>query len=173
MFNNAARFDSDPIDHTRRFQDNMRYSEHMLSGFSTMNSQAGYVNFATEYPALMFGGTTYGGGLGGGQIDTDSVLLIQTQQGRSLEKLSLNQRPFATVPFLGRGMCDPVVEARLQQGEIGHEPRSVASATEKSFLSHEIGPVDEHMKQFVEDPRYTVEEAALNGWVRGGAATRE
>lgn len=172
VFNNAARFDSDPVDRTRRFQDNMRYSEHMLTGFNTMNSERGYVNFATEHPGLMFGGTAYGRGLGGGQIDADSALIIKSQQERSLEKLSLNQRPFVTVPYLGRGMGDPTIESQLQQGEFGHEPRSVASATEKSFLAHEIGPSDEHMKEFVQDPRYTVEEAALDGWVRGGSTTR-
>jgi hypothetical protein len=33
-------------------------------------------------------------------------------------------------------------------------------------------PVDSEMRQRVEDPSNTVEEAALSGWVRGGVNTR-
>jgi hypothetical protein len=33
--------------------------------------------------------------------------------------------------------------------------------------------MDQHMQKHVSDAKYTVEDAALNGWVRGGVASRD
>ena len=44
---------------------------------------------------------------------------------------------------------------------------------EQSFSDLSTQPVTGKMKERVVNPKYNVEEAALDGWVRGGAATRE
>ena len=44
---------------------------------------------------------------------------------------------------------------------------------EKSFTDLSTQPITGRMKQRVQNPRFNVEEAALDGWVRGGAPTRE
>jgi hypothetical protein len=44
---------------------------------------------------------------------------------------------------------------------------------EKSFMDYAMYPTDSMMNERVANPSYSVEEAAMNGWVRGGAATRE
>lgn len=44
---------------------------------------------------------------------------------------------------------------------------------EKSFNNYSLYPIDDIMKDRVEDPTKNIEEAALNGWVRGGMLTRD
>jgi hypothetical protein len=100
-------------------------------------------------------------------------LLLNSENERPLEKLQLMQRPFVTVPYLGRGSCDPSLESQLLQGEIVSEKKSASTLSEKSLSGYTIYPSDDNMVQRVQNPKNTIEEAALNGWVRGGAASRE
>ncbi len=43
---------------------------------------------------------------------------------------------------------------------------------DKSFFNYTQYPLDDEMKKRVNDTKNTVEESALNGWVRGGVDTR-
>jgi hypothetical protein len=83
------------------------------------------------------------------------------------------QRPFATVPYLGRGAGNPDLESQLQQGEVVNHQKSVSTIMEKSFMEHAMYPTDSAMNERVANPAYSVEEAAMNGWVRGGSSTRD
>jgi hypothetical protein len=94
------------------------------------------------------------------------------EQERPLEKLMLTPRPFVTVPYLGRGSCDPVLESQLQQGELVSDKKSVSTVMEKSFSGYTMYPTDSVMEERVKNPEFVVQEAALDGWVRGGQATR-
>ena len=104
---------------------------------------------------------------------SESSLLLKTEQERPLEKLQLFQRPFHTVPYLGRGSVDPGLESQLQQGEMATDKKSVSTVMEKSFAAYSLYPTDDKMENQVKDASHTVEEAAMDGWVRGGSATRE
>jgi hypothetical protein len=121
----------------------------------------------------MFSGAMNGPGLIGGLVDMDSNLLLKTEQERSLEKLSLNQPAFLTIPYLGRGSCDPLLEAQMLQGENSQDKKSVSTIMSKSFMNYTMYPLDNEMKNRVTDTRNTIEESALEGWVRGGVQTRE
>jgi hypothetical protein len=60
---------------------------------------------------------TMGSDICGSNIDDSSRLLIGTIQTHPRCRIDLFQRPFATVPFLGRGSVDPILESQIQQGE--------------------------------------------------------
>ena len=167
-----ARFTSDPVESTRRDLDNTRFSNYTLGGFPLGTPSDYHVKFATGQPAVMFSGTNAGNGLNGDVVDFDSILTIKQVGVRPLEKLQLFQRPFATVPFLGRGRGDPEIESRILQGEPTYEPKSISSTAEKSTLGNAFYVVDANMENKVKDTRYTVEESALEGWQRGGSTTR-
>lgn len=172
-FNNPGRIGTDSTDNTMVNISNMKYTNYILSNFSDNNLSSSYVNFATDQPDVYFSGVARGRGLNGNVIDTDSKLLINGDNERPLEKLQLIQRPFATVPYLGKGSCNPSVESQLQQGEICSDKKSVSTIMDKSFLNYSMYPVDTKMQEHVENPKYTVEEAALNGWTRGGSSSRK
>lgn len=173
-FFNTDRIGADAVDGTQRNMENTRYSSYVLANyFSEPTPAAQYVNFATQQPNVMFSGLSNGRGLSGSLVDLDSELVIKTEQERSLEKLSLSQRPFVTVPYLGRGSCDPLLEAQILQGETSQDKKSVSTIMTKSFMDYSLHPLDNEMKNRVNDVRNTIEESALEGWVRGGVQTRE
>jgi len=117
------------------------------------------------------------GGLGssscGSNIDESSKLLIGTIQTHPKCRISLFQRPFATVPFLGRGSVNPVMEAQIQQGEAFTNKKSVNTLSEKNYSKYLATPLLPAIKDKVTNPENCVEDCAQQGWVRGGVPSRE
>jgi len=96
-----------------------------------------------------------------------------TESERPLEKLNLNQRPFVTVPYLGKGYGDPTLEAQLQQGQIVSDKKSVSTVSEMSYMDYSSYPMMDDLKNRIGNPSYSIEESAMDGWVRGGTSARE
>ena len=172
-FNKTDRIGSDNADNTQNSIQNTRYANHNLANYFSENSSTDHVKFAVEQPTMMFSGISHGNGVSGSSVDNESNLFYKTEQTQPLEKLQLFQRPFATVPYLGRGSCDPAMESQLQHGEVVAGKKSVSTIMDKSFSQYQLYPTDAKMEERVNDASHTVEEAALDGWVRGGMASRE
>lgn len=170
-FFHLGRIGADEVDNTQRDMLNSRYSTYALSNF--FDDSNSHIDFATAHPQLTFNAVNGGSGVGGGVIDYETQLTIQADQTRNLERLQLNSRPFVTVPYLGRGSCDPALELQLLHGENSQDKKSVGTIMAKSFLDYSMYPTDDKMEEFVHNTANTVEEAALDGWVRGGILTRE
>jgi hypothetical protein len=172
-FNRTDRIGLDVTDNTQRNMQNTRFSNYYTTNnFSESTLSPHTIQFASAYPTMVTHGTIWGRGLNGDVVDVDSQLLIRTTQERPLEKLDIFARPFATVPYLGRGSCNPDVESQLMQGETVSDKKSVATVMNQSFMPYTMYPTDDYMTEHVHDPKFTVEEAALAGWVRGGSDTR-
>ena len=167
-----GRIGADAVDNTQRTMYNTRFANYTLSNFFSENLSGAHVDFATSQPNVMFNGVS-GVGVHSGSVDVDSMLLLNQTKERSLEKLQLNERPFLTVPYLGKGSCNPVLESQLLQGEHNGDKKSVSTIMSKSFMDYSLYPTDEKMEEQVSNPAHTIQEAALEGWVRGGMLTRE
>lgn len=168
-----GRIGNDVTDQTQRTMYNTRFANHTLSNYFSQNVSDGHIQFATNQPTLMVSGTVLGAGVNSAIVDTESALNMKKVDERHYEKLQLFERPFLTVPYLGKGSCDPTLESQLQQGELVSDKKSVSTIMEKSFSKYSLYPTDNKMEERVKNPAYTVEESALNGWVRGGMSTRE
>jgi len=171
-FNKLDRIGADTTDNTQRNLQNSKFANYSLASYFSETITDDNIKFMTQQPSMILNGHVYGSGINGHLIDNDSFLLIKNNQERPLDKLNLNQRIFSTVPFLGRGSCDPEVESKLQQGENITEKKSVSTIMDKSFMSYSMYPTDAKMIEKVNDTKFTVEESALDGWVRGGSTTR-
>ena len=130
------------------------------------------IALATTQPGIMYNGGS-GSGAGGCNIDASSDLMIGSIQTHPRCRVSLFQRPFATVPFLGRGSVDPILEAQIMQGELLTNKRSVNKLSEKSDIKYQITPLIPSVKDRVTNPVYSVEGVASAGWVRGGIPSRD
>ena len=172
-FNSSDRIGSDSTDKTQNNVQNTKYANYNLTDHFSKFMSNDHVNFAVQQQAVTFNGLTNGNGLSGHLVDNESNILLKVEQSRTLEKLQLFERTFRTVPYLGRGSVDPALESQLQQGELASDKKSVSTIMEKSFEDYSLYPTDSQMKERVTDPSHTVEEAALDGWIRGGASTRE
>jgi len=173
MFNNLGRIDADSTDKSQHNLQNVRFANYQLSSYFSETLSNSHIQFATSQLGMMVDGSIGAAGFSPSIVDTDSALIINKEQERSLDKLVLAQRPFLTVPYLGRGSCDPSLESQLQQGENVSDKKSVSTIMNKSFMGYTLYPTDDNMINHVNNPAYTVEEAALGGWVRGGSSTRD
>jgi hypothetical protein len=127
---------------------------------------------ATTQPGIMYNGG-YNSGAGGCNIDNSSELLIGTIQTHPRCHIDLFQRPFATVPYLGRGAVNPVMESQIQQGEQIVNKRSVNNLSEKSYIKYHQTPLLPAVQERINNPANQIENVASDGWIRGGVPSRE
>ena len=127
-------------------------------------------SLATTQPGIMYNGG-YNSGAGGCNIDESSMLQIGTIQTHPRCRIDLFQRPFATVPYLGRGSVNPVMEAQIQQGEQIVNKRSVNNLSEKSYIKYHQTPLLPAVQEKIKNS--TIESDASQGWIRGGVPSRE
>lgn len=172
-FYKIDRIEDDSTCQTQRTTQNTKFSNYTLSNYFVEFPSDSQLKFATEQPIVIPSSINGGSSVGGGHVDDESVLLLKTEEERALGRLQLLQRPFLTVPYLGRGSCDPDLESQLLQGETVADKKSVTTIMSQSFMGYSLYPTSEKMEEHVKDAKYTIEEAALDGWVRGGAMTRE
>jgi|UniRef100_A0A6C0ISK6 hypothetical protein len=173
LFHNTSRIGSDMTDQTQRNVHNTRFANHTLSNYFSKDTSNQHVNFAVQQPTMNFNGVSHGSGLTGSIVDHESKLRIKDVNVTPAEKVQLFARPFATVPYLGRGSVDPQVESQLMQGEFVTDKKSTSTIMDKSFNDHSLHILTNDMENHVTNASENVEEAALEGWVRGGANTRQ
>jgi hypothetical protein len=112
-------------------------------------------------------------GAGGCNINESSNLQIGTIQTHPRCRINLFHRPFATVPYLGRGAVDPIAEAQIQQGEQITNKKSVTRQGEASYIAYHNTPLIPEMEERMTNPIYSVEGEASEGWIRGGIPSRD
>ena len=167
-FNNVDRIEDDSTTLTQRTLQNDRYSNYTTMNYFSNIANDEPIRFATSQPAIIPVGVM-GSGVGGNNVDGESLLLLKTDQERALGRLNLMERQFLTVPYLGRGSVDPALELRLLEGEPMGEKKSVSTVTAQSFMGYTMHPSSKEME---EKSGIHIEESAMKGWVRGGSATR-
>jgi hypothetical protein len=138
--------------------------------FSTDCSMKNPISLATTQPGIMYNGG-YNSGAGGCNIDESSQLQIGTIQTHPKCRIDLFQRPFATVPYLGRGSVNPIMEAQIQQGEQIVNKRSINNLSEKSYIKYHQTPLLPAIQAKIQNQ--IVENDASQGWIRGGVPSRE
>jgi hypothetical protein len=172
-FNNLSRIGNDNCSLDQRTIQDTQSCNYMLQNYFLQDCNMNKAkSLATSQPCI-----NYSGGMGsdycGSNIDSSSKLLIGTIQTNPRCRIDLFQRPFATVPYLGRGSVDPILEAQIQQGETITSKRSVTQLTEKSYLKYHTTPLIPEMKQNIQNPKNLIEGMASEGWIRGGLPSRE
>jgi hypothetical protein len=169
-FNNLSRIGNDNCCVDQETIQNSQACNYLLQNYFIKDCSMDKAKaLATSQPCI-----NYVGGMGsdfcGSNIDSSSKLLIGTIQTNPRCRIDLFQRPFTTVPYLGRGSVDPVLESQIQQGEGVTNKRTITKLTEKSYLKYHTTPLLPEVKETIQNPKYLVEE---DGWIRGGVPSRE
>ena len=172
-FDNSTRIGSDATDLSTRSIQSMASANYMLNNFFSQDcNMSRPIEFATSQPNVFFkGGNQVGAG--GCNIDDNSELLIGTINTHPKCKITLLERPFKTVPFLGRGQSNPVLESNIQQGDVSNNKKSINTTTERSFIPYSNYPLLPHLETSITNPANLVEGVASDGWIRGGIPSRE
>jgi hypothetical protein len=66
-----------------------------------------------------------------------------------------------------------VLESQLKQGDIVTNKKSVSTVSEQSYMNNQMYPLIDSIKEKITNPKYLVQEAALDGWTRGGSNSRK
>jgi|TARA_B110000093_G_C12967825_1_gene410585 hypothetical protein len=172
-FDNMSRIGNDSCSQDQNTIQSVQSCNYMLENYKLSDcGMKNPIEFATQQPGVNYSGS-HSMGVGGCNVDNSSKLLLGSTQTNPKCRIDLFQRPFATVPFLGRGAVDPIMESQIQQGEMNTNKRTVTKLTEKSYLKYNQTPLIPSVKERVTNAAYSVEGAAAKGWIRGGAPSRE
>jgi hypothetical protein len=172
-FHNMSRIGDDSCAMSQRNVQNVEAGNYMLQNyFSADCTMRNGLALALSQPSINFTGS-HQVGVGGCNVDNNSTLLIDQGQNKPKCRISLYQRPFATVPYLGRGACHPELESQLQQGDRQSSKKSVLQTTEQSHIPYSATPLVPSLADSVTNPAHLVEGVAMEGWVRGGLPSRE
>ena len=173
-FFNSDRIGNDDPSRTQDDIQSVNYFGYVAGNpFATdYSNEQEQLNFSREHIGLV-PGNVRGIGASSTHIQDENSLWLENEQGRNLSRLSLMQRPFATVPYLGRGGGDPTLEAQLQQGQMVRDLKSVNTISETSYMTKNEYPMLQEVKQDITNPNKLVQELAMDGWIRGGASARE
>ena len=115
VFDGQTRIGDDPCGITEKDLQNQKKGSYITQNY--FEKECGMkkpVSFATSQPNVF-----YNGGYGvtdSCNVDTDSQLRIGGTQTNPKCRINLQERPYLTVPFLGRGPSNPVLESKLMQG---------------------------------------------------------
>lgn len=170
-FHKLSSLKSDNCDISQRTIQNSNYATYMLENYKPQCPMNSAMELATSQPCVNFTGSKQVG-IGGCNIDDNSKLHL-TNLSRERSKLNLNQRLFATVPYVGKGPHNPVLESRVQQGEFSNNRKSLGSTTELSHIKYRNTPMIDTLKNTISNPANLVEDVASKGWIRGGIPSRE
>lgn len=172
-FDNLSRIGDDNCSLSQRNIQNVESANYLLTNYFIEDcGMKKPIEFATNQPNVFYNGS-HNVGLGGCNIDKNSELTIGTIQTRTKCPISLVERPFKTIPYLGRGSSNPVLESQIQQGDLARTQRSVNNITENSFLNNHYTPLVDSLRETITNPSNLIEDLAHNEWIRGGIPSRE
>ena len=173
-FDSLTRLGDDQCYVSERTKQNTHFGSYNTTNYFDQNCGLEKpLNFATSMPNVFVNGGFGNSGAGGCNINSDSKLKIGTIQTNPKCKISLLTRPFVTVPYLGRGPCNPILESQVQQGDQITNKKSCNTTTEQSHINYRHYPLVDSLKATVTNPHNLVEGIAADGWIQGGLPTRD
>lgn len=170
-FNIQSRIGDDSCGLSQRNLQDVTASNYLLTNFRSECPMSSAIEFATAQPAINFTGS-HQVGIGGCNIDESSQIFI-SDLTKPKCKISLLQRPYVTVPYLGRGKSNAIAESQIQQGELANNRKSINPSSEISHLNYRQTPLIPSIQSTITNPANLVEGVAAEGWIRGGIPVRQ
>ena len=171
-FNNMSRIGNDNCGLSQKNIQNVDAGNYLLTSFYPQCPMTSAIDLALSQPTMNFSGS-HQVGINGCNINANSELTIGQTQTNAKCRISLYERPFATVPYLGRGSSHPMLESQLQQGDQVTNRKSITNLSEKSHIPHRETPMIPSLAATVTNPVNLVEGIAAEGWIRGGLPSRD
>lgn len=130
---------------------------------------------STAYQQPVIPPAAAGYGWSASAIDVDSVLrnhAIQTNSPHAPIRGRVQARPFASVPYMGRGKGDAFLESKLQMSTMVRQGKDCGSVSE-TFYENQFTPLIPHVAANIQNPTHLIPEVASQGWVRSGIPSRQ
>lgn len=167
-FDNSGRFGNDLSYLDQRSIQNMKQCNYITQNYflPDLCTMSRPIDFATAQPGLMINSGSFGPS--SCKIEDSSKLLIGTIQTHPPCKLDLFHRPFLTVPYLGRGMVNPVIESQILQGEPNINRKSATDPFAKTKNYYTSTPLQPYLKE-----SFKLAGRQPNNLPLGGVSTRD
>mgnify|MGYP006083931635 CR=1 FL=1 len=170
VFNNLSRIGQDNTNFT---QDNLMNKSQL--NYNTVNfgelSDKNAIEVAASHPTMIMKG---GNQLApSGQNVNESSNLMKSKMTNLNYKISLQERSFKTVPYLGRGNADVGLENNIRIGDSLKDKKSVSQLNESCQFEVDKYPLQGNLKKNITNSKHLIEESAVDGWIRGGLPSRE
>lgn len=169
VFNNISRIGADDYNFTQENVMNRSHLGYSTTNFSELNDNKA-INLASSHPTMNLKGG-FQVSPNGGNIDENGELINSKLTNLNF-KISLQERTFKTVPYLGRGNVDVGLENDLRKGDTLREKKSVVKINESCQVNVDKYPMQKKTKSKLSS-KHIIEESAAKGWVRGGLPSRE
>ena len=170
-FDNLSRIGNDSCSLDQRNIQNYAASNYQVENFSPFCPMTNAIDFATKQPNVNYTGS-HQVGINGCNI-TENSELRYTKVTKPACKISLQERPYLTVPYLGRGKVDPVLERQIRIGDKELNKKSLNLTTEANLSEKQNYPLIDDLRNTVTNPNNLIEESASSNWVRGGMSSRD
>ena len=170
-FDNLSRIGNDSCSLDQRNIQNNSASNYVVENYYPYCPMTNAIDFATKQPNINYTGS-HQVGINGCNI-TENSELRYTKVSKPACKINLQERPYLTVPYLGRGKVDPVLERQIRAGDKELNKKSLNPSTEYNLSEKHNYPLIDELRNNINDPSNYIEESADNNWIRGGMSSRE
>jgi hypothetical protein len=170
-FNKMTNIGDDSCAITQLNVENHQAQEYMLNNYFPACPMTKAIDFATQQPFVFYNGS-HQLGINGCNINQNTEL-SHTAITKPPCRVNLLQRPFATVPYLGRGRQDVNLESVLREGELIQNNKSSNPSSEVSYINYKNYPLIPEVQETISNGANHIEADQYAGWIRGGMPSRE
>jgi len=145
-------------------------ANYMLSNFHHCDCDMNEViNTATDNPYMVF---KDGYGVSECNINDSNQLRIGKVRKYPKCNNQLFERPYLTVPYMGRGSGNSEVETKLLPGEDTNQKRQ-CNTLSGITIDNYFTPLVKNLKDNVQKPNNLIQEVVDENWTRGGVPSRQ
>lgn len=158
---------------SERHHQSIEASDYMVSNFHSCDSKLSDVfTVAGENKGVS---VVDGYGVSGNVISEHTKIRVGDVESRPKCSILLQKRPFATVPFMGRGSADPEAEGKVKTGGALHKRDNWVGQEDQQerTFDNTLTPLVKNLEDNIQNPGNLVEEVADMEWIRGGTPTRQ
>ncbi len=170
-FDNLSRIGNDNCSVTQRNIQNIQSVNYQTENYYPFCPMTKAIDFATTQPSIFYKGT-HEVGFNGCNIDDNSNLKYP-KITKPACKINLIERPYLTVPYLGKGKVDPDLERKIKIGDHEINKKTANPSSEINFSEKMNYPLNDSIKKTFGNPTNCLEENISNSWIRGGLPSRE
>lgn len=169
---NLSRLGEDKCYLTTRENQSIKPGDYQISNFHDCKCEAPFTEDLSLQQPSVFYRDGYGWTSNNGcNVDNDSKLRNARNLTNYRYVQQLFERPYTTVPYMGRGVGDVCVESELRPGEDTFQNRPCNNLA--GIYIDRFDPQIPCIRDTIQNPIHLVQEDNDVAWIRGGQPSRQ
>lgn len=174
LFNNRSNISDDKCYISSDEKQSANIQSYNLSNFHQCHCEAPQVaKVAFSEPSIYYRDGFGHSGLNGCNIDADSIMRNGQLLTNDRNINQLEERPYLSVPYMGRGQGNACVEGQLLTGEDTSQRKPCNTLTGTDTLPFSYTPLVPCVEKNIQNPKNLIPEVVDHDWIRGGIPSRQ